>query len=89
MAIALAIACFAFAIAAALMGVVTEYRQTRAEGRVAVVGTMQWSPAAAILSLLGLLFLPISLDWWWYPIIFVAALFVSGWAIIRAGKRRY
>jgi hypothetical protein len=88
MAIALATICFGVAIGATSIGVVTEYRQTRAEGPVAIVGTMQWSPAAAIFSLLGLLALPISLDWWWYPIIFLAVLFVSGWAIIGAGKRR-
>ena len=88
MAIAFATVCFALALAAALVGVLTEYRQTRADGPVAIVGTMQWSPAASIFSLLGLLGLPISLDWWWYPIVFLAVLLVSGWAIMRAGKRR-
>lgn len=87
MAIAFATVCFALALAAALVGVASEYRQTRANGPVAIVGTAQWSPAAAILCLLGLLALPISLDWWWYPIAFLAVLLVSGLAIIRAGKR--
>jgi hypothetical protein len=49
---------------------------------------MPFSPAAAIFSLLGFLSLPISLNWWWYPIVFVAVLFASGWAIMRATKRR-
>jgi ABC-type proline/glycine betaine transport system permease subunit len=88
MPIALATACFAAAISAALLGVVTEYRQTWAEGPAATIGTMQWSPAAALFSLLGLLALPISLDWWWYPTAFLTVLFGSGWAIMRAGKRR-
>jgi hypothetical protein len=84
MVIAFAIACFVVAAAAALTGVVTEYRQTRAEGPVAMVGTMQWSPVAAIFSLIGLLAL--RPDWWWYPIVFVTVLFLTGWAIIKAGK---
>ncbi len=84
MPITFAIVCFIIATAAALTGVVTEYRQTRAEGPVAMVGTMQWAPVAAIFSLLGLLAL--RPDWWWYPIVFVTVLFLSGWAIMRSGK---
>jgi hypothetical protein len=88
MTIAFAAVCFALALVAALVGIVTEFRQTRADGPVAIVGTMQWSPAAAIFSLLGLLALPMWLDWWWYPIVFFAVLLVTGWAIMRASKRQ-
>jgi hypothetical protein len=87
MTIAFAAVCFSLALAATLVGIVTEFRQTRADGPVAIVGTMQWSPAAAIFSLLGLLALPMWVDWWWYPIVFFAVLFVAGWAIMRASKR--
>jgi len=86
MANAFAIVCFLFAAAAALTGVVTEYRQTRAEGPVAVVGTMQWAPAAAIFSLFGLV--AVRPDWWWYPLVFVTVLVVTGYAIMQSGKRR-
>ena len=86
MAIAIATACFALALAAAFVGVVIEYPQTRADGPVAIVGKMQSSPAAAIFSVLGLLGMPVSLDWWWYPIVFLVVLLVSGWAIIRASN---
>ncbi len=88
MAITLATICFVVAMFAVFVGILTEYRQTRAEGPVAIIGTMQWSPAAALFTLLGLLALPISLDWWWYPIVFLTVLVVSGWTIMRAGKRR-
>jgi hypothetical protein len=85
--IALATICFVFAIVTTFYAVVTEYRQTRANGPVAMVGTMQWSPAAAVFSLLGLDALPISLPGWCYPAIFLAVLLLSGWAIMRRGKR--
>jgi hypothetical protein len=85
MPIAFAIACFIVATVAALTGVVTEYRQTRADGPVAMVGTMQWSPAAAVISTVGLL--AMRPNWWWYPIVFVIVLALTGWAIVRAGKR--
>src|SRR5687768_15331847 len=87
MAIALATINFALALVAASNGIVTEYRQTRTDGPVAIVGTMPWAVAASIFSLLGLLSLPFSLNWWWYPIVFVAVLLVSGWSIMRASKR--
>jgi hypothetical protein len=87
MATAFATACFVAAFVAAVNGIVTEYRQTRVEGPVAIVGTMPWSPAAALFSLFGMLALPMVLDWWWYPTVFLTVLVVSGWAIERAGRR--
>jgi hypothetical protein len=47
---------------------------------------MQWSPAAALFSLFGLLAVSFWIDWWWYPVVFIAVLIASGWAIIKAGK---
>jgi hypothetical protein len=87
MATAFATVCFVVALAAALNGIVTEYRQRRAEGPVAIVGTMPWSPAAAVFNLFGTIALPLSLDWWLYPVVFLTVLVVSGCAIMRAGKR--
>ena len=84
----LASVCFVAATCVALAAVVTEYRQTRAKGPLAIVGTMQGAPTAALFSLLGLLTLPTSLGWWWYPIVPSGVLLVGGWAILRAGKRR-
>jgi hypothetical protein len=88
MTIVFASAYFAFALAAVAVGVVTEYRQTRADGPVAIVCTMHWSPTATIFTLLGLLFLRRSLEWWWFLSIPLAVLLISGWAIMLAGKRR-
>jgi hypothetical protein len=87
MATVFATTCFVAAVVAAINGIVTEYQQTRAEGPVAIVGTMPWSPAAALFSLFGTLALPMALDWWWYPTVFLTVLVVSAWAIMRAGRR--
>lgn len=84
----IAIACFTLATIALTIGVVTEYRQTRAHGPVATVPTLPWAVAGAMMVVLGLFWLPQSIPWWIYPVAFFGAVFTFGYTICRAAARR-
>jgi len=84
---AFAIICFVLATLAFAYGVVTEYRQTRATGPIAIVATLPFALQTAILIVLGLYWFPGSRPWWGYPLAFVVSLTTSGYAAIRASAR--
>jgi hypothetical protein len=88
MALGIAIACFILAALAFLIGFVTEYRQSRQAGPIAIVPTLPYAPAAALFLLLGLLLLPSSLSWWVYPTAFVGSALAFGYAIMNAAPNR-
>jgi hypothetical protein len=85
---AIAIAYFVGAALAFTSGVVTEYRQTRAIGPIAIVATLPFAVQGAVLVVLGLYLLPGSRPWWSYPLAFVISLLTVGCAVIRASARR-
>ena len=84
---AFAITCFVLATLAFAYGVVTEYRQTRATGPIAIAATLPFALAAAIFIVLGLAWFPGSRPWWSYPLAFVVSLTTFGYATIRASAR--
>ncbi len=84
---AFAITCFVVAALAFTYGVVTEYRQTRAAGPIAIVATLPFAVQAAVLLVLGLYLLPGSRPWWNYPFAFIVSLTTFGYATIRASRR--
>ena len=84
---ALAITYFVLAALAFTYGIVTEYRQTRATGPIAIVATLPFALQAAIFIVLGLYLFPGSRPWWSYPLAFVISLTTFGYATIRASAR--
>ena len=84
---ALAITFFVLAALGFTYGVVTEYRQTRATGPIAIVPALPFAVQAAILVVLGLCLLPGSKPWWSYPLALVVSLTAFGYATIRASAR--
>jgi hypothetical protein len=82
-----AITCFVLAVLAFSYGVVTEYRQTRATGPIAIVATLPFALQAAILIVMGLYIFPGSRPWWSYPLALVVSLTTYGYATIRASAR--
>jgi len=83
-----AIACFGLAALGFLNGVVTEYRQSRRVGPYAIVPTLPWAVAAALLLALGLASLRLGVPWWAFPLVFVAASAGFGYGIILADAGR-
>jgi len=83
---AVAITGFVAAALALTYGVVTEYRQTRATGPIAIVATLTCAVQAAIFFVLGLYFLPCSRPWWSYPVALIVSLTTFGYATIRASR---
>jgi len=88
MALCLSIACFLLAVVAFLVGFITEFRQSRASGPVAIVPALPWAVESAIFVLLGLIFLPYRISWWGFPLVFFGSAFGFGWGITRANGRR-
>ena len=85
---AIAIICFSLSVIAPMIGVVIEYRQTRAHGPVAIVPTLPYAGAGSLFVVAGLLQLPYSIPWWAYPLSFLATVSLFGYAICRATARR-
>ena len=84
---AFAITCFVVAAFAFTYGVVTAYRQTRADDSIAIVATLPFAVQSTILIVLGLYLLPGSRPWWSYPLALVVSMATFGYATIRASRR--
>jgi hypothetical protein len=84
----IAIACFLFSFMGFLNAVVTEYRQSRDEGPIARVPTLQWAVLGAMLVGLGLYWLPSPIPWWAYAAAFFGTALAYGFCISRAGRVR-
>ena len=84
----IAIACFVLSIFAFVNGVVTEYRQSRASGPVAIEPTLPWAVSGAILIVVGLFWLPTPVAWWAYILAFFSSALTVGYIITRAGRGR-
>jgi hypothetical protein len=84
---AIASTCFVLAALAFTYGVVTEYRQTRATGPIAIVATLPFALQAANFIALGLYLFPGSRPWWSYPLALVVSLITFGYATIRVSAR--
>jgi hypothetical protein len=84
----IALICFALSIMALLFGVVTEYRQSREEGPVALVPTLPWALEGAILIVLGLFWLPTPIPWWAYVVAFLGSALTFGCVIGTASRGR-
>ena len=82
-----AITCFVLAALAFTYGVVTEYRQTRATGPIAIVATLPFAVQAAIFIVLGLCLFHGSRPWWSYLLALVVSLATFCYATIRASAR--
>ncbi len=88
MPIGIAIACFVLAALAFLNGLVTEYRQSREKGPIAMVPTLPQAVAAAMWVAIGLLWLPVAIPWWAYLLGFFGSALVFGCLINCAGRRK-
>ena len=68
----IAVACFVMAALAFLNGFVTEYRQSREVGPIAIVSTLPFAVAAALFVFLGLAaLLRHGVPWWCLPLGFI------------------
>ena len=85
---AIAVLCFLFSIAAFLNGLITEYRQSRKGGPIAIVPTLPSAAQGALMIALGLFWLPTPVPWWAYPVAFFGATAVYGFFIHKATYRR-
>lgn len=81
---AISIACFVFAVLSFGWGFVTEYRQSRDEGPIAVVPTLPFGVMAGLLVWLGLGWLPYELPALVYIIVIPGAPILFVFAIIKA-----
>jgi hypothetical protein len=83
----IAVSFFIFSAVAFLTGFITEYRQSRAKGPIAIVPTVPYPVAASIFVLFGLIILPTPMSCWIYLLAFVASVTVFGFLTIRIAKR--
>ncbi|MCX5805228.1 MAG: hypothetical protein NT010_04045 [Proteobacteria bacterium] len=83
-----AIVAFIIAAWAFFYGFITEWRQSRANGPIAIVATLPFAVESAMLAVLGLSISPWIFPLWVYPLIFVALLVLLCSLIMLAGARR-
>jgi len=84
----IAIVSFVLSIIAFLYGVVTEHRQSRAKGPVAIVPTLPWAVAGAVFIVLGLFWLPTKIPWWVCILAFFGSAVTFGYIISSATQGR-
>ena len=75
------------AASALVWGIVTEFRQTREEGPVALVPTLPFGVMASLLLLFGLVFVKVELPWWGFVIVFPGTALLFPAIIWAAGYR--
>jgi hypothetical protein len=83
-----AIVAFIIAAWAFLHGFITEWRQSRTNGPIAIVATLPFAVESAMLVVLGLSISPWIFPLWVYPLVFVALLVLFCSLILLAGVRR-
>jgi hypothetical protein len=81
---AISIACFVFAALSFGWGFVTEYRQSRAEGPVAIVATLPFAAAAGVFVTFGVLWLRLDVPFWVHVIVFLVSMALFGFGILKA-----
>ena len=78
------IVCFIFAAISFIWGLVTEYRQSRAEGPIAIVPTLPFAVAAGIFVTFGLAWLHLDIPFWIHFIVFFGSSALFIFAIVNA-----
>jgi hypothetical protein len=86
---AISIACFACAALSFGWGFVTEYRQSRAPGPVAIVPTLPFGVAAAVFVEFGVLWLRLGIPFWVHVLVFLGSAVLFGFAILKASTGSY
>ena len=89
MATAISIACFVFAALSFGWGFVTEYRQSRTPGPVAIVPTLPFAVAAGVFVEFGVLWLRLAIPFWVHVIVFLGSTVLFGFAILKASAGSY
>jgi NADH:ubiquinone oxidoreductase subunit 4 (subunit M) len=68
-------------------GLITEYRQSRNKGPVAIVATLPMVVASSLFISFSVFGLPLDIPFWGYPIVFIGSCFILGFSISKAKKR--
>ncbi len=88
MRIVISVLCFMASVAVFLHGLVTEYRQSRESGPIAIVPTLPSAVGGAMMIFLGLFWLPAPVPWWVYVLSFFGVTAFYGFCINLANHRR-
>jgi hypothetical protein len=83
----ISIVCFAFAALSFGWGFMTEYRQSRAAGPVAIVATLPFAVAAGVFVEFGVLWLRLNVPFWVHAIVFLGSTILFGFGILKASAR--
>jgi hypothetical protein len=86
---AISIVCFVVAALGFGWGFVTEYRQSRAAGPVAIVPTLPFAVAAGLFVEFGVLWLRLGIPFWVHVIVLLGSTGLFVFAILKVSAGRY
>jgi hypothetical protein len=86
---AISIVCFVFAALSFGWGFVTEYRQSRTPGPVAIVPTLPFAVSAGFFVEFGVLWLRLGIPFWVHVIVFLGSTALFVFAVLKVSAGPY